>query len=348
MLLKKKLFNPEGNDTPFARQIIGGNTTNLFQLNSVRYNWALSLYQRMLANFWIPEKTDLTQDINDYKLITPEEKKAFNGILSFLVFLDSLQTVNVPHISDWITAPEINLALAVHSFQEAIHSSSYQYIIESIIPKEDRDSIYEYWREDQVLLERNKYIAELFQEFLDNPNEDTFFNVLIANYLLEGLYFYNGFTFFYALAIRHLLGGTADIIRLIQRDEETHLILFQNIITEYVKQNNITNYQSVILDLTAIAVEQEIKWSNHIIGNNILGMNEESTDNHTKYLANLRLKRLNLDLPTLYTESKYQINPYKHLDKLSDSKGNGEVKANFFEQTVTSYNMSTAVKNWDF
>ena len=69
---------------------------------------------------------------------------------------------------DYITAPEINLILSIQTFQEAIHSQSYQYIIESILPKEIRNSIYDKWREDKILFERNKYIAEMYQRFLEN------------------------------------------------------------------------------------------------------------------------------------------------------------------------------------
>ena len=58
---RKKLFNPEGDDTLNARRIIKGNSTNLFNLNNVRYQWANQLYRTMMANFWIPEKVDLTQ-----------------------------------------------------------------------------------------------------------------------------------------------------------------------------------------------------------------------------------------------------------------------------------------------
>lgn len=349
MIIKqKKLFNPTGNDSSSNRQLVGGSTTNLIQLNSVKYKWATSIYERMINNHWIPQKVDLTQDIGDYKLLTDEEREAFNGVLSFLVFLDSLQVNNLPHISDYITAPEVNLALAVQTFFEGIHVASYQYLIESILEEKNRDKAYEYWKKDKVLADRVAYIATIYQDLLDNPSESTFFKVLIGNYLLESVLFYNSFIFFYSLSTRHMMGGCADIIKYINKDELIHVILFQNIIKTYIEEFNITNYKEVIYDLTKEAVDQEIKWTNHIIGNKVLGINEDSTDVYTKYLANLRLQRLGLDLNVLYPEDKYKKNPYLHLEKLGDVEGKGEVKANFFEQTVTSYNMSTAVKNWDF
>lgn len=349
MIIKqKKLFNPTGNDSSYNRKLVGGSTTNLIQLNSVKYKWATSLYERMTNNQWIPQKVDLTQDVADYKLLTDEEREAFNGVLSFLVFLDSLQVNNLPHISDYITAPEVNLALGVQTSFECIHVASYQYLIESILEEKHRDKAYEYWKKDKVLADRVAYIATIYQDLLDESSEDNFFKALIGNYLLESVLFYNSFIFFYSMSTRHMMGGCADIIKYINKDELIHVILFQNIIKTYIEESGITNYKEVIYKLTEEAVEQEIKWTNHIIGNKILGINEESTDIYTKYLANLRLQRLGLDLKVLYPEDKYKKNPYLHLEKLGDVEGKGEVKANFFEQTVTSYNMSTAVKNWDF
>ncbi|MGL5744446.1 MAG: ribonucleotide-diphosphate reductase subunit beta, partial [Cetobacterium sp.] len=131
---RKKLFNPLGNDSLSERKIIKGDSTNIFNLNNVKYGWANQLYRSMMGNFWIPEKIDLTQDKNDYENLTDEEAAAYDGILSFLIFLDSIQTNNIPNVSDYITAPEINLILSIQTFQEAIHSQSYQYIIESILP----------------------------------------------------------------------------------------------------------------------------------------------------------------------------------------------------------------------
>ncbi|MBI5345897.1 MAG: ribonucleotide-diphosphate reductase subunit beta [Chlamydiae bacterium] len=336
----KKLFNPFGNDSIQERKVIQGNTTNIFNLNNVKYNWANKLYRSMMENFWIPEKVDLTSDINDYKNLTTDEKKAFDGILSFLIFLDSVQTNNVPHISDYITAPEINLILAIQTYQEAIHSQSYQYIIETILPKETRNYIYDFWKDDEVLFTRNKYIAEIFQQFLDSPSTANFKRVLIANYLLEGLYFYNGFVFFYNLASRHKMHGTSDIIRYINRDELLHVSIFRKIIPEIIDENDTPWINEMFME----AVNQEIQWTNHIIGNNILGMSNDATEKYTKYLANKLLEKIKFK-PLFPSHMEH---PYKHLEKIADTEGKGDVKANFFEATVTSYNQSSAIEGWDF
>ena len=82
----KKIFNVEGDDSIQNRRIIGGNVTNLFNLNNVKYNWANKLYRVMMENFWIPEKVSLTDDKRCYSELSPHEKESYDGILSFLVF----------------------------------------------------------------------------------------------------------------------------------------------------------------------------------------------------------------------------------------------------------------------
>ncbi len=340
---RKLLFNPKGSDSKEERRIIKGNSTNIFNLNNAKYHWANNLYRVMMGNFWIPEKVDLTADKNDYANLTDDEREAYDGILSFLIFLDSIQTNNIPNVSDHITAPEVNLVLSIQTFQEAIHSQSYQYIIESILPKEKRNVIYDRWRDDEVLFERNKYIAEVYQDFIDNPSDHTFSKVLIADYLLEAIYFYNGFNFFYLLASRNKMMGTSDVIRLINRDELSHVVLFQNVIREVLNENPEFFLEDEIYKMFREAVEQEINWTNHIIGNRVLGITVETTEAYTKWLANERIR--SLGLKPIY--EGFNSNPYKHLDKFADTEGKGEVKANFFEGSVTSYNMSSAVEGWD-
>ncbi len=340
---RKRLFNTAGDDSLINRRMIKGNVTNLFNLNNVKYQWANKLYRLMMENFWIPEKVSLFDDKRAYDELTPEEQKAYDGILSFLVFLDSIQTNNLPNISDYITAPEVNLILAIQTYQEAVHSQSYAYIIESIIPVEKRAAIYDKWRDDPVLLERNKYIADIYQQFIDERNDVNFARVLVANFLLEGVYFYNGFNFFYNLASRSLMIGTADEIKYINRDELTHCVIFSNIIKEIRKENDTFFNDDEIYAMFRKAVEQEIAWSNHIIGDKIIGITPATIEQYTKFIANKRLKEIGLE--PIYEGC--DENPYKQLEKVADTNGEGNVKGNFFEANVSSYNQSTAVEGWD-
>lgn len=186
-LEKIRIFNPEGSDSLQDRKVWLGNTTNVMNLNNVKYKVATQLYEQMRSNFWVPQKIDVTTDVTDYVELTDSERKAFNGVLSYLTFLDSEQVKNLPYIMAPLTAPEFNLCLAEQISQEALHNASYQVMIETIIPSEDRQYIYDFWRTDTVLRERCKYIADLYQQYIDDPSIENYYIALVADYLLEGL-----------------------------------------------------------------------------------------------------------------------------------------------------------------
>mgnify|MGYP003970347999 CR=1 FL=1 len=338
------IFNPKGQDDVAHRTIIKWNTTGLFQLNATKYSWAKSLYQVMVWNFWIPEKVSgLWEDAIQMKeALTDDERRAYKWILSFLIFLDSIQTVNLPNFNEYITAPEVNLILSIQAYQEAIHSQSYATIMETVVDAKERDEIYYFWRTDKHLLERNEFIWGIYQKFIDNPNDENFFRGVIWNFLLESIYFYNGFAFFDTLADQGKMVATDRMINYIRRDELTHVTIFANLIKEIKKEFPAMYDEKIITDMMDVAVKQEIKWSKHILGESIIGMGHENIENYTKWLANERLNMLGIK--PLY--DNVVSNPYKHLDRLQDQ--NAE-KGNFFESTVTNYAQSSAMNwSWEF
>lgn len=337
------VFNPNGNDATDHRTIWFGETTNLMQLNDVRYGWAVALYRQMRENFWIPEKVDITQDVTDYANLTTAERRAFDSILSYLTFLDSVQTCNVPHLKSSITAPEVALCMAEQVSQEAMHNQSYQYIIETVILSDRRSQVYQFWRRDRVLKQRCEFIAGLYQKYVDDPTPENYFVSLMADYLLEGMYFYNGFIFFYNLSSRMLMSGSADIFRMINRDELSHVRLYQKMIPEAMQV--FPHSREQIYEMFAIAVEHESEWAGHIVGDDVLGITTTSTEHYTKYLANQRLKAIGLE--PLFSDVKYKKSPYAHLERFSDTKKEASSKANFFEASVTSYVMSSSLEGWD-
>jgi len=338
------IFNPKGNDDISNRTIIKWNTTWLFQLNSTKYSWAKSLYQVMVWNFWLPEKVSgLWEDAVQFKkVLTEDERRAYKWILSFLIFLDSIQTVNLPNFGDYITAPEVNLILSIQTYQEAIHSQSYATILETVVDSKDREEIYYFWRNDKHLLERNNFIWGIYQDFIDNPNEKNLFKWIIWNFLLESIYFYNGFAFFDTLADQSKMLATDRMINYIRRDELTHVTIFANIIKEIKKEFPKIYNEKIIIDMMDIAVKQEIKWSQHILGKSIIWLGNENIENYTKWLANQRLNLLGIK--PLY--KGVITNPLKHLDRIQD---NNSEKGNFFESTVTNYAQSSAMSwSWEF
>ncbi len=298
----------------------------------------------MVGNFWLPEKVSgLKDDQRDFATtLTPDEQKAYKGILSFLIFLDSIQTVNLPTFSNYITSPEVNLILSIQTFQEAIHSQSYATILESVVSPEERDEIYYFFRDDPILLERNEYIGQIYQNFIDDPSDANFFRGIVANFLLESLYFYNGFAFFDTLVDNMKMPATGRMIAYIRRDELTHVTIFANLIKEIKREFPAIYNESVIKSMMQTAVEQEVIWSQHILGNKIMWINGDTTQWYTRWLANQRLSMLWID--PLYPDAI--VNPYKHLDRLQDPNAD---KWNFFETTVINYTQSTSMAgSWDF
>ena len=338
------IFNPKGDDDVSARTIIKWNTTGLFQLNSTKYSRAKSMYQVMIWNFWVPEKVSgLWEDaIQLHAVLTEDEQRAYKWILSFLIFLDSIQTVNLPNFNDYITAPEVNLILSIQAYQEAIHSQSYSVILETVVDSKEREDIYYFWREDKHLLERNEFIGNIYQDFIDKPTDKSFFKWVIWNFLLESIYFYNAFAFFDTLADQGKMVASDRMISYIRRDELTHVTIFANIIKDIKNEFPDVYDEQMLLDMMDTAVEQEIKWTKHILGKKVIGMSYVNIENYTKWLANERLNML--WLAPLY--KNIVTNPYKHLDRLQD---NNSEKGNFFESTVVNYAQSSAMNgSWEF
>jgi ribonucleoside-diphosphate reductase beta chain len=341
MLQRKILFNPSGDREIDKRRIIKGNTTNLFELNNIKYKWAYDFYKLMaFDNYWIPQEIPMNNDKKQYEELTKEEREAYDKVLSFLVFLDSLQTNNLPHFADYITAPEVVLALSAQDFQEALHSFSYAYIIDSVTDPLGRDRIYNMWRDDEVLLERNKLIADEYQRFIDEPNEQNFVRALFANYILEAIYFYAGFAFFYTLGRRGKMLGTVQEIRYINRDELTHVQLFQHIISTVKKENpELFNEETneLAYKLFEKAVKQEIRWGQHITKNKIVGLNNDLIDQYIKYLGNLRLKQIGLE--PLWPEVK------KHpMQWIEEFRKINTTKTDFFQARPATYAKPSSLK----
>lgn len=333
-LIEKKIFNENGDDSVVSRSLLNGNNTGILNLNSVKYNWAPKLYKIMLNNFWIPEKISLVDDKVTIKELTKDELQAFKSTLSFLIALDSMQVANLPKIGDYIHAPEVNGLFTLQAFQELIHSQSYQYLLQELFPNVEREEIYNYWRTNPLLLKRNKFIASQYQLFIDNKTIENFKRALAADYALEGLYFYNGFQFFYQLASRNKAANVAKMIKYIENDEVTHVNMYANLIREVFDLND-ENDKAILYETLTQAAEQEIEWGQETYGDRILGISTESTEHFVRYLANQRSKIIGLGV--IY--KGYTKNPYEYLT--------AEKRENFFETKVTEYSRSEAVDGWD-
>lgn len=342
-LTRKALFNEDGDIELNKRKMINGNTTNLNDFNNMKYTWVSDWYRQAMNNFWIPEEINLSQDIKDYRLLDKEEKRAYDKTLSFLVFLDSLQTANLPSIGEYITANEVNLCLTIQAYQEAIHSQSYGYILDTICSPEERTKILYEWKDDPLLLARNKFIGDKYNDFYTNRTDYNLLKTAMANYILEGIYFYSGFMFFYSLGRIGKMPGTVQEIRYINRDENTHLWLFRSIILELKKEEphlfteeNVEEFRNMIKQ----GVEEEIKWAEYVIGDNIKGLTMTMVEGYLKYLGNLRCRGLNF--APIY--EGYEKEP-ESMEWVREYSNPNAIKTDFFEAKVSAYSKSSVIED---
>ena len=327
---RKKIYNPESEEDVNNRQIFGGDPTGIFELNDIKYQWAYNLWEVMLNNTWFPKEVDMTRDANDYKNLTDMEKTAYDKALSQLIFMDSLQTNNlIDNINPYVTSPEINLILVRQSFEEALHSQSYAVMVDSI--SQNSEEIYELWRRDMMLKQKNDAIAAVYQELAKNPNEHNFVKACFANQILEGIYFYSGFAYIYTLARSGKMLGSAQMIRFIQRDEVTHLALFKNLINTLRRERAdlfTEQLKEEVIEMFKSAVDLETQWGQYITQGQILGLTNDIVAQYIQYLADDRLTSVGF-------EKIYNVtHPIKWVDDFA--KFNDQ-KTNFFEGTVTNY-----------
>ncbi len=338
---RKKIYNPESNENVNDRKIFGGNPTGIFELNDIKYQWAYNLWEMMLNNTWFPKEVDMTRDVSDYKQITQMEKDAYDKALSQLIFMDSLQTNNImDNINPYVTSPEINLILVRQAYEEALHSQSYAVMVDSI--SANSKEIYDLWRRDMMLKSKNDAIAGVYEELSKNPTEHNFVKACFANQILEGIYFYSGFAYIYTLARSGKMLGSAQMIRFIQRDEVTHLVLFQNLINSLRKERPdlfTEQLKSEVVAMFKEAVKLESDWGKYITGGQILGLTDAILEQYIQYLADDRLS--SVGFPKLYNVT----NPIKWVDDFS--KFNDQ-KTNFFEGTVANYSKGSLSFDDDF
>ena len=338
---RKQIYNPQSYENVNERKIFGGNPTGIFELNNIKYQWAYNLWEVMLNNTWFPKEVDMTKDANDYKNLTDAEKTAYDKALSQLIFMDSLQTNNlIDNINPYVTSPEINLILVRQSFEEALHSQSYAVMVDSI--STNSDEIYDLWRRDMMLKHKNDAIAKVYEELSKNPTERNFVKACFANQILEGIYFYSGFTYIYTLARSGKMLSSAQMIRFIQRDEVTHLALFKNLINTLRKERADLFTQELkaeVVEMFKQAVELEISWGKYITQGQILGLTDAIVEQYIKYLADDRLASVGFE--PIYNET----NPIKWVDDFS--KFNDQ-KTNFFEGNVTNYSKGSLTFDDDF
>jgi len=209
------------------------------------------------------------------------------------------------------------------------NSQSYAVMVDSI--SQNSDEIYQLWRRDMMLKGKNDAIAKVYTELSENPTDKNIVKAMFANQILEGIYFYSGFTYLYTLARSGKMLGSAQMIRFIQRDEVTHLILFQNMIKSTRKERpELFTKQLLdeVYEMFREAVKLESEWGKYITQGQILGLTDGIIEQYIQYLADERLKAVGM-------EKLYNVpHPISWVDNFSSFN---DQKTNFFEGNVTNY-----------
>ncbi|CAI8216731.1 MAG: ribonucleotide-diphosphate reductase subunit beta [Sulfurovum sp.] len=330
---RKLIYNPDTNESLNDRRVFGGNSDGMINFTKMKYEWALRLWDTMEANTWFPKEVQMTADAKDYKYLTPAEKRMYDLVLSQLIFMDSLQTNNLmDNINPYITAPEINACLSRQSYEEANHSKSYAVMVESI--SDNTDGIYNMWRSDAKLKEKNDYIAEVYKSLTsdgENITDTKMLLAMFANQILEGLYFYAGFAAMYALGKSGKMLGSSQMIRFIQRDEITHLLLFQNMINSTRKERPdlfTPELEKTVREMFRKAVELESSWGAYITQGQILGFTDKIIEQYIQYLADRRLEAVGY---------KPEFNVKHPIPWVDGYASFNDQRTNFFEGNVVNY-----------
>jgi ribonucleoside-diphosphate reductase beta chain len=178
---------------------------------------------------------------------------------------------------------------------------------------------------------------------VDVPSAWNYIRAVIANYMLEGIYFYNGFQFFHNLANRGLISGTDTQISYIQRDEIVHCTIFENIIKQIKKEypEIWSERREEIIGMFKLATEWEIRFSVETIGDKILGMNTKSITDYAHFLCDYRLE--NIGETAIYG---VKVNPYKHLEKQAGVSDETSNRSNNFEVTSITYKSPEILSGW--
>ncbi|MYL39921.1 ribonucleotide-diphosphate reductase subunit beta [Halobacillus litoralis] len=330
-LNKRKLVDHEAPNA--STGIVNGRSSNILNWDDTRYPWAYPMYKTMLANFWIPSEINMSNDLKQWPELNEQEQESFKKIIGLLAFLDSVQTDYSGKIADYLTDSSLSALMQVLAFQEVVHNQSYSYVLSSLVDQQEQENIFEYWKHDDVLMERNQFITDGYQDFIDDPSLDSFLKSIVYDVVLEGLFFYAGFAFFYNLARNQKMVSTSTMINYINRDEQIHVSLFTRIFNETLNENpqlDADAYRAFAKETFKTATELEIKWGRHLIGDQFPGIPMDDLEDYIRYIANKRCRMLGTGKPY----PQHDTNPFKWIRAYQEVD---EGKSDFFEQKSRQY-----------
>ena len=323
---------------------------DLNQLVPFKYDWAWQKYLDGCANHWMPQEINMTADIMLWKSedgLTPDERKIVKRSLGFFSTADSLVANNLAlAIYRLITNPECRQYILRQAFEEAIHTHAYQYCIESL--GMDEGEIFNMYREVDSVEAKAAWALKYTQALADPTfrtgtpeNDRTLLKNLIAYYcVLEGIFFYCGFTQILSMGRRNKMTGTSEQFQYILRDESMHVNFGIDVINQ-IKLENPQLWDEEMQELANRMIlegtELEIRYAQDTMPRGVLGMNANMMAEYLRFIANRRLAQIGL------TEHFPGVkNPFPWMSEIMDLKK----EKNFFETRVTEYQTGGAL-SWD-
>ncbi len=320
---------------------------DLNQLVPFKYEWAWQKYLDGCANHWMPQEVNMNHDIALWKSengLTDDERTIIKRSLGFFSTADSLVANNlVLAIYRLITNPECRQYILRQAFEEAIHTHAYQYCIESL--SMDEGEIFNMYREIPSVARKASWGLKYTQSLSDptfktgTPEDDQkLLRNLIAFYcVLEGIFFYCGFSQILSMGRRNKMNGVAEQFQYILRDESMHV----NFGIDMINQIKIENphlwskeFQEEVIQMLVEGTMLEIEYARDTMPRGVLGMNAAMMEEYLKFICNRRLAQLGL--PEQY---KGVNNPFQWMSEMMDLRK----EKNFFETRVTDYQTGGAL-----
>ena len=322
------------------RRVINGADADVIQLYPMKHTWAWDAYNVGNANHWLPTEISMQKDIEQWNsptTLTEDERRAFKTVLGFFTTGDSLAANNVVLATyRHVTSPECRMYLLRQGYEEAIHTHSYQYIVESL--GLDGSEIFNMYREVDAIYNKDAFILS-FNEGIFDPsfktgtfaNDQKFLeNMIVFSLIFEGIFFYSSFAVIFGFQRLNKMVGSAEQIQYIMRDESQHLNFGINIINTIKEEQPelwTPEFQARAIELVKKAVDLEATFAAEVFPKGIFGMNEEGFRKYIEHIADRRLARVGL--PAQYNTP----NPFPWMSEAIDLNK----EKNFFETRVTEY-----------
>ena len=311
------------------------NRVSAINWNNIKDDKDVEVWNRLVNNFWLPEKVPLSNDIQSWNTLTPEEQKLTMRVFTGLTLLDTVQaTVGaVSLIPDAVTQQEEAVYTNI-AFMESVHAKSYSSIFSTLSNTKDIDEAFRWSTENEFLQKKAQIVTEYYHG--DDPLKRK-----VASTLLESFLFYSGFYLPIYWSSHAKLTNTADLIRLIIRDEAVHGYYigykFQKglALETPERQEEIKDYT---YELLYELYENEVKYTHDLYDS--VGLAED-VKKFLHYNANKAL--MNLGYEAMFPAEATNVNP-AILSALSpDANENHD----FFSGSGSSYVIGKAVATSD-